>query len=147
MMDNGVETRPSRHSAEVTTKKLEAAVTASGFVVFGRLDHADAAANCDLKMPYSTVVVFGNPKMGTPNFVDNPPLALDLPLKALVWEDLEGKVWLSYNSSNYFYNTIYQRHGQSFTPEMVSWLDSWYESLMQEIVDTGHQAPVEVFKK
>ena len=137
MENNGVETCLSRHSAEVTTEKLEAAIRASEFVVFGRLDHAGAAANCGLDMPYSTVVVFGNPKMGTPNFIDNPPLALDLPLKALVWEDLEGKVWLSYNSSNYFYNIVYQRHGQPFTADMVSWLDSWYENLMHQIVDTG----------
>ena len=66
-------------------------------MVFALLDHAAAAKEFGLSMPYSTVVVFGNPKLGTPNFVQNPPLAIDLPLKALVWEDENGQAWLSYN--------------------------------------------------
>ena len=92
-----------------TTKRLEDAIKSLGFVVFGRLDHAAGAKSMGLSMPYSTVVVFGNPKLGTPNFIKNPPLAIDLPLKALVWEDKDGKVWLSYNSRITSYNVCYTK--------------------------------------
>ena len=110
--DNGMITKASAHSADATTQRLENAIKSRGFIVFARLDHAAAAKNAGLAMPYSTVVVFGNPKLGTPNFIQNPQLAIDLPLKALVWEDKDGKVWLSYNSSKYLYETIYARHRQ-----------------------------------
>ena len=58
-----------------------------------------------------TVIVFGNPKLGTPVMIKTPLLAIDVPPKALVWEDDQGKVWLSYNSADYLYKTIYPRHG------------------------------------
>ena len=122
--NNGLITKPSAYAAEETTKRLEDAIKSLGFVVFGRLDHAAGAKSMGLSMPYSTVVVFGNPKLGTPNFIKNPPLAIDLPLKALVWEDKDGKVWLSYNSSKYLYETIYARHNQPFTAEMVGRLEA-----------------------
>jgi uncharacterized protein (DUF302 family) len=121
--DNGLITKASAYPAETTTKRLEDALKSHGFMVFGRLNHAAAAKSFGLSMPYSTVVVFGNPKLGTPNFIKNPPLAIDLPLKALIWEDKNGKVWLSYNSSKYLYETIYARHNQPFTAEMVSRLE------------------------
>jgi uncharacterized protein (DUF302 family) len=63
-----------------------------------------------------TVIVFGNPKLGTPAMVKTPLLAIDVPPKALVWEDDQGKVWLSYNSADYLYNTIYARHGVAAPP-------------------------------
>jgi uncharacterized protein (DUF302 family) len=103
-------------------------------MVFGRLDHAAAAKESGLSMPYSTVVVFGNPKLGTPNFIENPQLAIDLPLKALVWEDKQGKVWLSYNSSKYLYETIYARHGQRYPAEQVIRFENFQGSLIDEVV-------------
>jgi len=131
--DSGLITKPSAHSAEVTTQRLEDAIKARGFKVFARLDHAAGAKEFGLSMPYSTVVVFGNPKLGTPNFVENPPLAIDLPLKALVWEDKDGEVWLSYNSSKYLYETIYARHGQPFTEKQVSGLEGGLAKLADEV--------------
>lgn len=131
--DSGVITKASAHSADATTRRLEDAIKSRGFMVFGRLDHAAAAKDFGLSMPYSIVVVFGNPKLGTPNFVKNPPLAIDLPLKALVWEDKDGKVWLSYNSSKYLYETIYARHGQPFTPEMVKRLEAGLAKLTDDV--------------
>lgn len=130
--DNGMITKASAHSADATTQRLENAIKSRGFIVFARLDHAAAAKNAGLAMPYSTVVVFGNPKLGTPNFIQNPQLAIDLPLKALVWEDKDGKVWLSYNSSKYLYETIYARHRQPFTPEMVKGLEEGLAKLADE---------------
>jgi uncharacterized protein (DUF302 family) len=131
--DNGLITKVSAYSAEATTKRLEDAIKSRGFIVFGRLDHAAAAKSLGLSMPYSTVVVFGNPKLGTPNFIKNPPLAIDLPLKALVWEDKDGKVWLSYNSSKYLYETIYARHQQPFTAEMIGQLEGGLGKLTDEV--------------
>ncbi len=63
-----------------------------------------------------TVIVFGNPKLGTPVMVKAPTLAIDVPPKALVWEDDEGKVWLSYNSAEYLGKVIYARHGLADPP-------------------------------
>jgi uncharacterized protein (DUF302 family) len=129
---NGVVTKASAHSADTTIQRLEDAIKSRGFIVFARLDHAAAAKNAGLTMPYSTVVVFGNPKLGTPSFIQNPQLAIDLPLKALVWEDKDGKVWLSYNSSKYLYETIYARHRQPFTAEMVNRLEEGLAKLTDE---------------
>jgi uncharacterized protein (DUF302 family) len=81
-----------------------------GSIVFARLDHAAGAESVGLKMPRSTVIVWGNPRVGTPVFIKAPTLAIDLPLKVLVWEDANGKVFLSYNSAEYLFGTIYARH-------------------------------------
>ncbi len=94
-----------------------------GFMVFAHLDHAAAAKQKGLSMPYSTVVVFGNPKIGTPGFIKVPESAIDLPLKALVWEDQDGKVFLSYNTGTYLLKTLYPRHGRSAPQKLVNIID------------------------
>jgi uncharacterized protein (DUF302 family) len=112
--DDGLITKPSNHSVSETVARFEAAVKekeAGGFVVFTEIDHAAAAKKFGIEMRPRTVIVFGNPKLGTPAMVKTPLLAIDLPPKALIWEDDQGKVWLSYNSSEYLYGTIYPRHG------------------------------------
>ena len=132
LSDNGLITKPSAHSAAETADRLEQAITSGGFMVFGRLDHADAAKKHGLAMPYSTVVVFGNPKLGTPNFIQTPPLAIDLPLKALVWDDKAGRTWLSYNSAAYLYRTIYVRHGQKFDDNAVGRVEGVLAAIAEE---------------
>jgi uncharacterized protein (DUF302 family) len=117
--DSGVITKPSAHSANETLNRFAAAVKKRGFMVFTTLDHAAAAKSRGLTMPFSTVVVFGNPKLGTPNFIKTPPLAIDLPFKALVWQDKGGKVWLSYNSGNYVHKSLYARHGAPYNPKVT----------------------------
>lgn len=107
----GLIVKPSPHPVATTIERFEAAVKQRGFTVFARLDHAAAAASVDLKMPPATVVIFGNPRAGTPAFLTNPTLAIDLPLKALVWQDKDGKTWLGYNGAAYVFGTIYPRHG------------------------------------
>src|SRR5882672_6263961 len=117
--DDGLITKPSKYSAKETVTRFEAAVEqkeAAGFMVFTEIDHAAAAKKFGLDMRPRTVIVFGNPKFGTPAMVKTPLLAIDVPPKALVWEDDQGKVWLSYNSSDYVYNTIYPRHGAAVPP-------------------------------
>ncbi len=87
---DGLITKPSAYPATETLDRLEAALKERGFIIFTRLDHAAAAQSVGLKMPKSTVLVFGNPRFGTPVFTKHPTLAIDLPLKALVWEDASG---------------------------------------------------------
>jgi uncharacterized protein (DUF302 family) len=116
---DGLITKPSKYSAEETVTRFEAAIKqkeAAGFTVFTRIDHAAAAKKSGLDMRPRTVIVFGNPKLGTPAMVKTPLLAIDVPAKALVWQDDQGKVWLSYNSSDYLYKTIYPRHGAASPP-------------------------------
>jgi uncharacterized protein (DUF302 family) len=120
---DGLITKPSAHPAVATLDRLEAGLKERGFVIFARVDHATAAESVGLKMPRSTVLVFGNPRLGTPVFIQHPTLAIDLPLKALVWEDANGKVWLSYNSAEYVLSTIYGRHGAPTNREAISRID------------------------
>ena len=117
--DDGLITKPSKYSVKETVTRFEAAVKdreAAGFTVFTEIDHAAAAKKFGLDMRPRTVIVFGNPKLGTPAMVNTPLLAIDVPPKALVWEDDQGKVWLSYNSADYLYKTIYPRHGAEVPP-------------------------------
>jgi uncharacterized protein (DUF302 family) len=117
--DDGLITKPSRYSVKETVTRFETAVKereAAGFTVFTEIDHAAAAKKFGLDMRPRTVIVFGNPKLGTPVMLKTPLLAIDLPPKALVWEDDQGKVWLSYNSADYLYKTIYPRHGAEAPP-------------------------------
>ena len=131
--DDGLITKPSKYSVNETIKRFEAAVKqkeAAGFMVFTEIDHAAAARKFGLDMRPRTVIVFGNPKLGTPAMVKTPLLAIDVPPKALVWEDNQGKVWLSYNSSDYIYNTIYLRHGAEVPP-----MTAPFAKLLDELSD------------
>lgn len=114
--DAGLITKPSKYSVNETIGRFESAVKAranAGFKVFTRIDHAAAAKEAGIEMRPSTVIVFGNPKLGTPVMIKTPVLGIDVPPKALVWEDDQGQVWLTYNSAEYLYKTIYPRHGLS----------------------------------
>jgi uncharacterized protein (DUF302 family) len=86
------------------------AVKDNGLKVFTRLDHAAAAKAVGLDMPPATVLVVGSPQGGTPLFLQRPMLAIDLPLKMLVWQDQAGKVYVSYNDATYI-SAVFARHG------------------------------------
>ena len=112
--DDGLITKPSRYSVTETVTRFQAAVKqreGAGFIVFDEIDHAAAGKKFGIEMKPRTVIIFGNPKLGTPVMIKTPLLAIDVPPKALVWEDDQGKVWLSYNSADYLYKVIYPRHG------------------------------------
>ena len=112
--DNGMITKPSKYSVNETVERFQAAVRkreAAGFVVVTVIDHAAAGRKFGFDMKPRTLVLFGNPKLGTPVLMKTPMVAIDVPPKALVWEDDQGKVFLSYNSIDYLYKTIYPRHG------------------------------------
>ena len=128
----GLITTQSAHSVDATMDKFEAAAKKRGFIVFARLDHAAGAEAVGLKMPRSTVIVFGNPRAGTPVFIKTPTVAIDLPLKAMVWEDANGKVFLSYNSAEYLFGTIYVRHGAAHDPAMAVKIEGALKAMSEE---------------
>jgi len=104
--DNGVTRLRSPYSVANTLQRLEAVITAKGLTIFARIDHSGEAEKVGLTMLPTKLLLFGSPKSGTPLMIASPTLAIDLPLKALVWQDTEGTVWLSYNSPEY----LQQRH-------------------------------------
>jgi uncharacterized protein (DUF302 family) len=106
IQDNGLIHIRSHYSVPETIKRLESVLAAKNLTVFARVDHSGEAEKVGLTMRPTQLIIFGNPKSGTPLMVASPTLAIDLPLKALAWEDTEGKVWLSYNSPDY----LKQRH-------------------------------------
>jgi len=107
MAQEGLVSVPSKYSALETMDRLLAALAKRGMTVFARVDHAAGAANAGLSLRPTEVVVFGNPNAGTALMQDRQTAGIDLPLKALVWEAADGKVWLSYNDPHW----IAQRHG------------------------------------
>jgi uncharacterized protein (DUF302 family) len=104
--ENGMIHLSSAYSVPATLERLESALQARGLTVFARVDHSGEAEKVHLKMHPTQLIIFGSPKAGTPLMVASPTLAIDLPLKALAWEDAEGEVWLSFNSPEF----LKQRH-------------------------------------
>ena len=101
MNTEGVVNKPSSHSVEQTVDKLKSILQAKGVTLFALIDHSGEAEKVGMKMLPTKLLIFGNPKSGTPLMLASPTIALDLPLKILVWQDNQGKVWLSYNSPEY----------------------------------------------
>ena len=99
--DNGIVRIPGNHSVDETVAKLQAILQVKGVKLFVVVDHSGEAASAGLKMPNSKLLIFGNPKAGTPLMLASPGAALDLPLKILVAEDSTGAIWISYNSPTY----------------------------------------------
>jgi uncharacterized protein (DUF302 family) len=99
--NNGIVNKPSHHSVDETLAKLQAILQAKGIAVFALVDHSGEAAKVGMKMRPTKLLIFGNPKGGTPLMLAAPTIALDLPLKILIWEDDQGNVWVSYNTPEY----------------------------------------------
>jgi len=99
--ENGMVYVPSKYSMDETRQRLESLVKSRGLTVFALIDFSGDAAKVGLRMRPTQLLIFGNPKSGTPLMIASPSIALDLPLKALAWEDAQGKVWLSYNAPEY----------------------------------------------
>ena len=112
--DKGLVTVPSSHSVDDTVAKLETMLAEKQVKLFAVIDHSGEAKRAGLEMPPTKVLIFGNPKGGTPLMVAAPSAAIDLPLKLLVWEDGEGKVWITYNSPQY----LQERH--QFPKELMA---------------------------
>ena len=105
--EEGIVKIPSHHSVDETVDKLKAILKLKGVTLFALVDHSGEAEKAGLKMPSTKLLIFGNPKGGTPLMLVASSAAIDLPLKILVAEDPQGKVWISYNSPDY----LKERHG------------------------------------
>jgi uncharacterized protein (DUF302 family)/uncharacterized membrane protein YidH (DUF202 family) len=99
--ENGILRITSNHSVDETVSRLQGILQSKGVKLFTVVDHSGEAAGAGLKMPNTKLLIFGNPKAGTPLMLASPSTALDLPLKILIAEDAAGKVWISYNSPAY----------------------------------------------
>ncbi len=97
---------PSNHSVDVMVEKLKGILQAKAVTLFALVDHGGEAEKAGLKMPPTKLMIFGNPQAGTPLMLAAPGSAIDLPLKILLWQDTQGKSWVSYNSPAY----LQERH-------------------------------------
>jgi uncharacterized protein (DUF302 family) len=105
--DKGIIDTPSNHSVDETVDRLKRILEAKGVTLFALIDHSGEAERMGMTMPPTRLLFFGNPKAGTPVMLAAPTSAIDLPLKILIREDARGKVWVTYNSTQY----LQERHG------------------------------------
>ncbi len=126
--ENGIIHLSSPYSVPETVQRLQSTLQTKGIQVFAVVDHSGGAEKAGLAMHPTQLVIFGNAKTGTPAMLAAPTLALDLPLKALIWQDADGKVWLSYNSPEY----LRQRHN---VPENAMQNLAGIGGLLQSVVN------------
>ena len=107
MAINGIVNKPSKHSVDDTLAKLQHILEGKGIAVFALVDHSGEAAKVGMNMRPTKLLIFGNPKGGTPLMLAAPSIAIDLPLKILIWQDDQENVWVSYNTPEY----LAERHG------------------------------------
>ncbi|HTC94196.1 MAG TPA: DUF302 domain-containing protein [Terriglobales bacterium] len=103
----GIIDTPSNHSVDETVERLKGILQAKGVTLFALVDHSGEAEKAGMKMRPTKLLIFGSPKAGTPLMLAAHSIAIDLPLKILIWEDGQGKIWVSYNSPEY----LQERHG------------------------------------
>jgi uncharacterized protein (DUF302 family) len=107
MHEDGLVTIASNHSVNATIDRVADSLTAKGIAIFARIDHAAGATSVGLPLRPTELLIFGNPKAGTPLMQSRQTIGIDLPLKCLGWQDEAGRVWLSYNDVRW----LAQRHG------------------------------------
>ena len=116
-----------------TMDRLEAEIRAQGMTVFARIDHATAAAETGLKLRPTELIIFGNARGGTPLMQSMQTVGIDLPLKALVWEDASGTTWLSYNEPSW----IAQRHGVTNIEPVVSKMSAALSAMARKATENA----------
>lgn len=123
---DGLIKKPSTHnSVDTTAKRLKQVLEKQGIRVFAHIDHQENAEGVKLKLGELQLLIFGNPRLGTPLMQSNPEAGIDLPMKALVWEDNEGKVWLVYNDPRY----LVKRHDITDRQEVVKKMSTALDKL------------------
>ncbi len=127
----GLITKSSKYPVAESAQRLDKVLKDAGMTVFAVIDHAAAAEKTGLRMPPARVIVFGNPKGGTPMMLSAPTIAIDLPLKILLWEDSAGKAWVSYNAASY----VAGRHQLQGMEKMVQGLDGALGKLTAALVE------------
>ena len=128
VVNNGIVNKPSKHSVDDTLEKLQNILDAKGIAVFALIDHSGEAAKVGMKMRPTKLLIFGNPKGGTPLMLAAPSIAIDLPIKILIWQDDQEKVWVSYNTPEY----LAQRHG---LPQNLAQNIAFIETLAANIAE------------
>ena len=113
IVDHGIVSVLSSHSVDETVAKAEALLHEKNVKIFALVDHSGEAKEAGLQMRPTKLLIFGNPKAGTPLMVASPSAAIDLPLKLLIWEDADGKTWVTYNSPKY----LLDRH--ALPPDLI----------------------------
>src|SRR6266850_2425951 len=111
---SGIIDTPSSHSVDETLERLKAILEAKGLTLFALIDHSGEAERAGMKMRPTKLLIFGSAKAGTPLMLATPSIAIDLPLKILIWEDVEGRAHVSCNSPAY----LQERHG--LPPELLA---------------------------
>ena len=109
----GIVDKPSNHSVNETVDRLTTILQSKAVTLFALVDHSGEAEKAGMKMPPTKLLIFGDPKAGTPLMLAAPSVAIDLPLKVLVWEDAHKRTWVSYN------NPAYLRERHSLPTELV----------------------------
>jgi len=123
----------SRFGPNETMDRLEAAIRAQGMKVFARIDHAAGASEAGLELRPTEVIIFGNARGGTPLMQSAQTIGIDLPLKALVWEDASGTTWLSYNEPGW----IAQRHGVANAEPVVSKMSAALSAMSRKATENA----------
>ena len=127
----GLTTIASSLGPKETMDRLEAEIRAKGMTVFARIDHAAGAAEAGLELRPTELIIFGNARGGTPLMEASQTAGIDLPLKALVWQDAAGKTWLSYNEPSW----IVQRHGLGVRAEIVDKMAAALSAISRKAAD------------
>lgn len=128
--DAGLVTRAAPQGVDETLRRLRQAIQGMGWVVFGEVDHAAAARTAGLELRPRTVVLFGNPKGGTPPMRSHPTLALDLPMRMLVWEDDQGRTMVTRSTGADIAQRVFARHGVAVDAQG----QAGTERIMEELV-------------
>ena len=131
----GLVTRPSAHPPRATLDRFGAAVREAGWIVFAEIDHAAAARDVGMTLRARTVVLFGNPRAGTPGMAANPTLAIDLPMRVLVWEDDQGRTFITRSTGADIAERVFARHCVTIPPEGQRNTDAFIEALVRKAAE------------
>jgi len=131
----GMVTRPSAHDVRTTLDRFAAAVREAGWVVFTEIDHAAAAQAAGLTLRPRTVIFFGSPRAGTPGMAANPTLALDLPMRVLVWQDNDGRTQVTRSTGEDIAERVFARHGVTIPPQGRANTDAFIEGLLRKAAE------------
>lgn len=126
----GLVTVPSAYDLRATVDRFEDGVRAAGWVVFTEIDHAAAAKAAGLALAPRTVVIFGNPKSGTPAMASHPTLAVDLPMRVLVWQDDSGHVFVTRSTGQDTASRVFARHGVDLPAEAQKSNETFLDGLV-----------------
>jgi len=132
---NGLETRPSAYGLRETVTRFVAAVRDAGWIVFNEIDHSAAARDVGMNLPARTVVLFGNPRAGTGAMSEYPTLAIDLPMRVLIWQDDQSQVQVTRSTGTDIAVRVFARHGISIPAETQDATDRFISALVRSATE------------